>query len=320
MDGALTAVPDDAVPTMTLQDGEVSGSAGCNVYFGSYESSDGSLAFGALASSMMACPEPAGTLESAYLASLAMVAGYSLEDSTLTLVDDAGTALLVFTMPAKPIVQGAWIVTSYADATGAPVDVGGESDLTAAFLPGGTLTGSTGCNRFAATYAASDGSLEIGPLLTTLASCGDELLDAQATAYLAALAASTGAALVDDGLQLSDADGAVTVTFVAATIPDYLDDWFVTGFNNGAEAVVSPIEGSMLTVNFDPDGTVNGSTGCNSYFGPFVATDEAMAIGPVASTLVACPNEDSGRSGSPLPGRTRDRRNICHGRRPARVA
>ncbi len=291
-DGTLTAVPGDVVPTMTLAGDEISGFGGCNSYFGSYETTDGSLTFGPLASSRMACPEPAGTLEAAYLASFGLVAGYTLVDTTLILVDDTGAALLVYTLPEAPIVQGAWIVVSYADATGTQVGVGGESRLTAVFLPDGTVAGSTGCNRFAGTYAATDGTLQIGPLVSTLASCGDELLDAQAAAYLEALSSSTAAALVADGLQLSNAEGAVTVTFAAAAIPSYLGDWLVTGYNNGAEAVVSPLEGSILTVSFGLDGAVNGSTGCNSYFGPFVATESAMTIGPVATTLSFCPGED----------------------------
>jgi putative lipoprotein len=37
------------------------------------------------------------------------------------------------------------------------------------------------------------------------------------------------------------------------------------------------------------DGSVSGSTGCNRYNGPYTIDGESLEIGPVASTLMACP-------------------------------
>jgi heat shock protein HslJ len=38
------------------------------------------------------------------------------------------------------------------------------------------------------------------------------------------------------------------------------------------------------------DGTVSGSTGCNRYNAPYTVDGDSLEIGPVASTLMACPS------------------------------
>lgn len=93
---ALGAEPAaDAVPTIVFgADGTVSGSAGCNTFSGTYTSDGATVTFGPLASTKMACAEPAMTVEGAYLAALAGVTGFTIgADGNLTL---DGTVPLTF--------------------------------------------------------------------------------------------------------------------------------------------------------------------------------------------------------------------------------
>ena len=48
------------------------------------------------------------------------------------------------------------------------------------------------------------------------------------------------------------------------------------------------IEGSEVSAVFDSDGEVSGSTGCNSYSGPFETDGDALSIGPLAATEMFC--------------------------------
>ncbi len=63
-------------------------------------------------------------------------------------------------------------------------------------------------------------------------------------------------------------------------------DWTV-------EAVViegeefAPIDGTQLTASFS-GGELNGSAGCNTYFGSYEAGGESLSIGPIASTERFC--------------------------------
>ena len=61
----------------------------------------------------------------------------------------------------------------------------------------------------------------------------------------------------------------------------------MTGYNNGKQAVVSPMTGTTLTATFTAD-TVSGSAGCNDYNGPYTLDGDKVTIGPLATTRKAC--------------------------------
>ena len=290
-DGTLGPVPAGAVATLLMSDGEAGGSTGCNDWFAAYTLTGTSLSFGPIGSTRMACEEPAASLELAVLADLSLVASALVDGSFLSLSDAGGTVLLTYAAMAPSSVVGSWIVTGYADGTGAVVPPAAGSELTVVFGADGSISGSTVCNQFAGSYSLDGEMLVIGPLATTMAVCADVALDEQAVAYLAALTASTSVTTVRNGLELLDASGAVMVTLAAADDRGpILGDWEVTGYNNGAEAVVSPVPGTSLLLSFDNDGSISGTTGCNLFIGPFVLDGSAIAIGPLASTLTACPS------------------------------
>lgn len=78
--------------------GSVTGSAGCNHYFASYNVTGTSLSIGATGSTKMYCTGP-GVMqqESAYLTSLGRAKAFSITGNRLSLADANGTALLSFT-------------------------------------------------------------------------------------------------------------------------------------------------------------------------------------------------------------------------------
>lgn len=73
----------------------VSGSTGCNRFVGSYESSGSSLAFGAIASTRMACQD-AMAQERAFEQALQDVRQWRAEDGELELLDEQDTVRLRF--------------------------------------------------------------------------------------------------------------------------------------------------------------------------------------------------------------------------------
>lgn len=91
-------VIDRAQTTLEIaQDGAVHGSGGCNRYSGSAKIDGDKLAFGALASTNMACAEALMNQEGKFHAALAKVASFSIdqEKSKLTLMDADGKALVI---------------------------------------------------------------------------------------------------------------------------------------------------------------------------------------------------------------------------------
>jgi heat shock protein HslJ len=82
---------------------QVSGSAGCNTYGGTYKTSGDSLSLIDLYATEMGCLEPAGILEqeSAYLSVLSSAATYQINGHTLEVFDETGTKILVYLAPSS---------------------------------------------------------------------------------------------------------------------------------------------------------------------------------------------------------------------------
>ncbi len=58
-------------------------------------------------------------------------------------------------------------------------------------------------------------------------------------------------------------------------------------------------EGIKITATFNPDGTVNGSGGCNNYTGGYTLAGDQISVGPLASTMMFCETGQPGRDGLP---------------------
>ena len=163
-----------------------------------------------------------------------------------------------------------------------------EGVLASAVFADGVVSGSTGCNRYHAPYRLVEAGLEIGPAAMTMMACEPERTAVE-RAFTAALARARGLAQAGDELELRDAAGHVTLRFRAARGPAFAGTtWVATGINNGRGGVVSVVAGTEVTATFGDDGRVTGSGGCNRYFGPYERAAEALRIGPLASTRMAC--------------------------------
>lgn len=84
--------------TLAFDDGEASGSAGCNSYFGPYTvQGTGGLAFHGLASTEMACLEPEAIMEqeTEYLQLLRAASRFAITDGQLE-ISGAGGGVLIY--------------------------------------------------------------------------------------------------------------------------------------------------------------------------------------------------------------------------------
>jgi heat shock protein HslJ len=90
--------PAEFTITLGFDDGTAAGQSAVNSYGGSYaEGRGGKLELGEIASTLMAGPEPAMEAEAAYYELLGRVDSYTMDNSTLTLRDEDGNDLLIFT-------------------------------------------------------------------------------------------------------------------------------------------------------------------------------------------------------------------------------
>ena len=66
-------------------------------------------------------------------------------------------------------------------------------------------------------------------------------------------------------------------------------NWHLRSYNDGKQNVVSVIADTDPTAIFGTDNQVSGNATCNRFFGPYTLTNGTIKIGPLGSTLMACP-------------------------------
>jgi heat shock protein HslJ len=93
--------------------------------------------------------------------------------------------------------------------------------------------------------------------------------------------------IAGDRLSLTADSGAVLLFDKEAAATLEGATWEVTGYNNGRQAVVSPITDTQLSVAFEK-GTVTGQAGCNTFRAPFSIEGNRIKVGPVATTRKMC--------------------------------
>lgn len=92
----------DTQITAVFTQGQVSGTAGCNRYFGSYEVNGEAITISPLGSTRMACAEEIMAQESGFLTALPAATTFQIEGEQLTVVYDAGSLIFQGTpLPAE---------------------------------------------------------------------------------------------------------------------------------------------------------------------------------------------------------------------------
>jgi uncharacterized lipoprotein YbaY/heat shock protein HslJ len=96
LDQAGVATTPATPATLTFAEGRIGGNAGCNSFSGDYTVDGQQLTVGQVASTMMACAEPAMDQEQALFANLGQVVAYEVVEGQLRLLNEDGAPLLSF--------------------------------------------------------------------------------------------------------------------------------------------------------------------------------------------------------------------------------
>jgi len=190
-------------------------------------------------------------------------------------------------MHDRPLQGIEWRLTHRLGSEGELVPVVEDLMATATF-DDGSVAGSTGCNRYHAQYRADGDRLAVEAIAMTMMACDPER-SAVERAFTSALEAAAAFAIAGDRLDLADANGRVVLRLRA--VPALVlggSRWIATMINNGRGGVASIVEGTVVTAEFGTDGRVGGSGGCNRFSGEYTFEGDGLAIGPVASTRMAC--------------------------------
>lgn len=225
-ESGLTEVEPRSRPTgFRFEDGQFSGSTGCNRVQGGYEVEGTDFRFGeGLAATRMACPQPLMKQETAIFKALQRVTGYRYVPDRLELTDDRDETVLGFTRIGAPtsgaddMLQGRnWVLEAYADAQGTLAGPIRGTTIDLSFDPRGRISGSDGCNRYLSGFTRAKTSLSFGPIATTRMACTATDGRAEQARTYAGLLGRVSAYRIEDGrLLLLDAKGTTLARLRAA--------------------------------------------------------------------------------------------------------
>ncbi|MCE0487121.1 META domain-containing protein [Ornithinimicrobium sediminis] len=190
--------------------------------------------------------------------------------------------------PDAATLEGtSWRVVSVVDEAGRTTEVPDEVTATATFEDG-TVSGTGGCNRWSAPYEIAGTSLTVGEAASTMMACPGAPGEVEA-AFLGALPRVSGWAAGDDGLTLLDASGGTVLALTEqASTALTGTTWVATMVDNGRGAAAGVVAGSEVTAEFDDEGRVAGSSGCNQYTARYTLEGESLEVGALAGTRRAC--------------------------------
>jgi heat shock protein HslJ len=175
IDGAPIPLVEGTDVTMTVDGSAISGRSACNQYGGQLELVDGTLRFGAMSMTEMACEEPVMALEAAYIAALSHVRSAVRDGTRLTLAGE-GVALEFERLappPTAAIVGTVWVLDSLISGD-AVSSVAGEP-ATLRLDADGTFAGSTGCRGFGGRWTEANGEILFADFAMDMRGCPTEL-------------------------------------------------------------------------------------------------------------------------------------------------
>lgn len=204
--------------TLQFEQGRLSGTDGCNRYSGAYSATGSAFEVSPqLASTRMACPEPAATQAQAFIAGLSAAKRYRVDGARLLLLSSEGTALLTLAAQSLLLEGTSWQATGINNGRQAVQSIAKDTTVTLSFGADGDASGSAGCNHYSGRYAASGSSISIGQIAVTSMNCAaPEGVMEQEQAYLKALAGAGSVRYEGDRLELRTEDGALAASFMRA--------------------------------------------------------------------------------------------------------
>ena len=290
-------------------DGQVSGSAGCNRYNGPYKLEGDQITIGLLATTMMMCPDDVMAQEQGYLNLLQTPGTAAKQGDNLVLALDDGRTILNYTPAGAAPADGApttpaaasglantnWKLVSVEafGANNAPV---GGVEITLNFGADNTVNGSAGCNNYSGGYQLNGDQLTIGPLISTMKAC-DNAVMGQEFFYLTTLQKPAQVTQADNRLALKFDGGKVVFNYEkvntaapATGLPG--TQWDLRYLVDGArQSKSSLLANTQITLIFGADGQLSGNSGCNQYNGSYQVNGNQITVGPLVSTMMACPQE-----------------------------
>lgn len=180
--------------------------------------------------------------------------------------------------PSQPALSGSWDLVNMA---GKPV-----SGITITF-DAEKIRGSAGCNSYFGEFTLEGDRFTVGMLGATAMYCEDEERMQHESEFLIALSAAEQISVTTDQIIIHSTSGELVFQPEAVT-PDHslAGSWKLETFILG-ETAHSTLAGSEIRLELS-DGSANGNSGCNGFFGSYEVENDHISFSSLGSTMMAC--------------------------------
>lgn len=284
---------DSEITLKFTADDTFEGHGGCNTYSGTaVTNADGAMTVSGIVSTKMACEsDPITAQEIGYLTALGNAVQYRLAGDRLMIWTEDGRQMNFTATGAFALLNSQWQLTAMGMA-GEPAEIAADTVITLEFPTAQEITGYGGCNGYSGIYRADDEIVGFSEIIATLMACEDSVVMDQELMYFELLPLMTQYEIGDGRLVLTSEDGLQQMQFVpSGAYALRRTRWQLSGYTSGGESMTPP-EGAPITLEFSTQNDVGGSGGCNSFGGTYTVEDDTINFGELASTLMACEDED----------------------------
>jgi len=281
----------------TLPTGTVEGETGCNNYNATFAADLTNIKVNLPSKSNNTdCPWGDNyEVEQQYFLSLNAATEYRILGNTLQILYGEDQALNY--VATQPVIEGEamdltplqgtfWYLSAIGDTQIIP-----GSEITAGFVINedgvtGEVSGSGGCNGYNAPIGEN---FVIGPIASTQKLC-EEAITEQEGGYFDWLSKAYDYDRAGDQLLISTANG--VLTYNSTPILDQANElvnktWYLVTIEQ-----YSAVTANVPTAFFAPDGSLNGTTGCNDYTSTYqTAQGNELTISELATTRAACTSD-----------------------------
>jgi heat shock protein HslJ len=285
-----TVVAEGIALTLTITpEGQISGFSGCNTFSGTAQAaSDGTMTIGPLATTLMACAQGMEQ-ETAYLSALQNARGFSFNSAGRLEIkygpEIEANQVMVFVVGEKTLTGTSWVLVASGDPN-APQTVPTGTVITAEFSPDGFMTGLSGCNQYNVTYALQGDQVTMGPIAITQMTCPTGMDIEQV--YLQSLQTAQQLSISGQVLTITYNQGAGVLKYTSANLPLEYTLWTLTSMNGQAVSADTNVTASFTPGEAPTTGTINGSSGCNTYSAGYTLNNSNIAVQLPAVTMMYC--------------------------------
>ncbi|ABN56070.1 MULTISPECIES: META domain-containing protein [Methanoculleus] len=265
--------------------GRVSGTSGCNIFFGGHDLSGSTLRIHDIESTKMTSTPEVLDQEKVFFTLLQKTRAYTIDGDCLRLFDASGREILSFTSQTQPLQGKAWYLWSPRNDTGGAVQDPGTDQISLQFLGESQFRGTAAGTDYCGTYEASGDTIRFGP-----AEGWVELPEW----YSSLLKQAHGYRIIGAQLDIMNENGHSIMSFTRMPPSLVSVDWYLQQHRAADGPGLLTPEGTYDLILFMPDGMITGIIHGIQLFAQYDADDSSISFGPVA--MLIAEDDDPGKA------------------------